>query len=165
MDQNEYLNRVAEDCMEVLTNLSIPYRNVTEFVINRRAKRWGQCKRLPDGFRISINHLLVDGKHEDGLRETLYHELLHTCPDCMNHGQKWKRYASTVKCATGYSIKRANTAEEKGLTVEEKIRPAKYVFRCTGCGEILEYHRKCKMVVEPWRFRCANCHGTFERIK
>ena len=66
MDQNEYLNRVAEDCMKVLDNLSVPYRNVTEFVINRRAKRWGQCKRLPDGFRISVNQLLVDGQHEDG---------------------------------------------------------------------------------------------------
>lgn len=40
MDQNEYLNQIAEDCMEVLDRLSIPYRNVTEFVINRRAKRW-----------------------------------------------------------------------------------------------------------------------------
>ena len=153
MDQQQYLNQIARECMEVLDNLSVPYRNVTEFVINRRAKRWGQCKRLPDGFRISVNHLLADGQHEDGLT------------DCMNHGAKWKKYASTVKCATGYSIKRANTAEEKGLTVEEKIRPAKYAFRCTGCGEILEYHRKCKMVLEPWRFRCANCHGTFERIK
>lgn len=165
MDQNEYLWQIAEECMEVLDRLSIPYRNVTEFVINRRAKRWGQCKRLPDGFRISINHLLVDGQHEDGLRETLFHELLHTCPDCMNHGQKWKQYASTVKCATGYVIKRCNSAEEKGLTPVDEVEGARYIFRCVSCGTLVTRQKRCRLVDKTYLFKCGICGGRIERIK
>ena len=60
----------------------------------------------------------------NGLKNTIIHELLHTCVGCMNHKAKWKFYADKVNRAYGYDdIKRTSTADEKG--VKEVIRKRK----------------------------------------
>lgn len=50
-------------------------------------KRWGQCTCLGgNNYAISINVILLrDDTNIDGLKNTIIHELLHTCPNCMKH--------------------------------------------------------------------------------
>lgn len=84
------LTEYAQKCMAELDTLEIQYGNVVEFKVNYRAKkRWGQCKRLSDGtFSININAIFLDERNEEqGLKNTIIHELLHTCTDCFNHGK------------------------------------------------------------------------------
>lgn len=107
-------------CMNELDRIGIPYGNVIDVTIKTRAKkRWGQCRKVPGGFTININVVLLDEKNDvDGLRNTIFHELLHTCPDCWNHGTQWKAYAAMIRRELGYNIQRTSSAEEKGVVKE-----------------------------------------------
>ena len=126
-----YLDTVAKECMYKLEKINIPYNTNVDFNVNPRFVKWGQCAKRVDGYHISVNKVLADGNHKDGLVNTLIHELLHTCPGCMNHGSTWKRYAGMVNNTYGISITRTNSAEEKGVDPEEvrKEKP-KYKFKC-----------------------------------
>ena len=87
-----------EHMYEVIQNdfkrLGIPCVSRDKLILDFFSQRaWGQCKTLGGGFFvIHINECLLGG-HFKGLKNTLAHELLHTCPNCFNHGSLWKKYA------------------------------------------------------------------------
>ena len=83
------LTAYAIECMNELDNIGIEYGNIIEFTVNTRAKkRWGQCRAVPGGYSINISSVLLDERNDEkGLKETIHHELLHSCKGCMNHGE------------------------------------------------------------------------------
>jgi len=168
MSEHEYLNRIAEQCLRDLTSMNIPYGNIRDFTVNRRSKmRWGQCRYMPDGFHININEALCDGKHEEGLKSTLIHEILHTCDGCMNHGNRWKHWAAIVHDNTGLNIQTGDTVQNKGFTEAEylaKRRPPKYKLMCKKCGLAVSYRSKSKVVKNYTNYRCGSCGGELELI-
>ena len=112
----EHLNIIARECMSTLAEIGIPCGEVVEFTVNTRAKkRWGQCIKRTDGYHININARLCDGEHDDGLKDTIIHELLHTCPECMTHGKQWRKWSRLVRDKTGINVQATNTATSKGL--------------------------------------------------
>jgi len=114
--KHEHLNEVAKECMEALEKIGIPYGNIVEFTVNTRAKRrWGQCVKKFDGYHINITTRLCDGEHDEGLKNTIIHELLHTCPESMDHGKEWRRWSRIVNDRIGICIQPTNTSTEKGL--------------------------------------------------
>lgn len=164
------LNIVAKECMKMLDDIGIKYGNVTEFKVNTRSRRWGQCKCVPGGYSINISIALLDERNDiNGLKNTIIHELLHTCDGCMNHGPKWKAVASKVNDAYGYNIKRCSAASEKG--VEKDTRPKhkvieyKYEIRCEDCGHIYKRSKMSKVIQHPELYLCSHCHGKLKRIK
>ena len=69
--------------MRELEIIGIKCGNVIKLEVNTRAmKRWGQCTCLGgNNYAISINVILLrDDTNIDGLKNTIIHELLHTCP-------------------------------------------------------------------------------------
>lgn len=163
--RQEYLESVAQQCIDDLEYLNIPYGHIYDFSINTRArKRWGQCKRTQNGFTININERLLDGKHEEGLRNTIYHELLHTCPKSFNHGTKWKHYASIVRERLGYNIKRCDSEEEKGFNKTPPTE-ARYIMECSKCGVKIGRERRGKFVNNPQSYIHSGCGGYFKRVK
>ena len=168
MTEQERLEQVAEECMYQLSYLRIPVGNVRGFTVNRRAiSRWGQCKQRPEGYYINISSILCDGKHDDGLRSTIFHELIHTCPGCMNHGEKWKHWAAIVTEHTGLIIQRADSCEDKGVDRDliRSKRNYKYEFKCNGCGAIVKRERASRFTKNYEHYVCAKCKGKFTRIK
>lgn len=139
------LNSVAYDCMEKLSAINIPYSHAVAFSVNKRAKkRWGQCRRESNGtYSININvNLLKEENDIEGLENTIIHELLHTCPNCMNHGPEWKKYAKMVYDSYGYNIQRCANAYEKGINGAEKPKEPerkKYERRVYNSQYIAEY--------------------------
>ena len=103
------------NCMEKLDHIGIEYGNVIDVEINTRAKnRWGQCKRIPGGYTINVNAALLDENicpDDLGLKNTILHELLHSCNGCFNHGDKWKILAQKVYDEYGINIKRTSTSK------------------------------------------------------
>ena len=162
------LTRLANECMEMLDAIGIEYADRIDWQVNTRAKkRWGQCKRTPNGaYIISIsNRLLADNVTDDGAINTIIHELLHSVKGCMNHGENWKREASRVNRAYGINIKRCSSAEEKGVESIESIPKAiKYQFECKECGKV--YSRvKASNFTKNWQnYRCGCCGGEFTKI-
>ena len=142
--------KVMDECKA----LNIPIGRIKQIKINTRAsRRWGQCCREPDGYIIEIAAILLDDKTPDnGLYSTIAHELLHTCPGCMNHDTKWKAYATIMNDRYGYNIKRTDNAEDKGLPAGTKINPNKkeepnrFEITCNRCGHKYYYKREGKVV-------------------
>lgn len=163
------LQIVANECLKELQNIGIEFGNIVGFEINTRAKRrWGQCKAVPGGFKISISYILLDQRNSiDGLKNTIIHEVLHTCKGCQNHGKTWKYYAEKVNKAYGYNIKRCSTSEEKGIEFDERKSDAKRIkhsFECMKCGQIISRARESKFTKYYSHYRCGICGGNFEKI-
>lgn len=155
------------ECMSELDAIGIEYGTVTSWEVNTRAKsRWGQCKGLGHGYySINItNRLLADNIDDMATKNTIMHELLHTCEGCMNHGTEWQRLANKVNKVYGYNIKRTTSYEEKGIEQPEQPK-AKYVIGCPCCGAKWEYMRMTKAVQDPRRFLCGKCKKELVRIK
>lgn len=168
------INMIAIECMRELDVIGIKYGNVIKFEVNTRAKkRWGQCRKVGDNYIININQILLrDDTDIEGLKNTMIHELLHTCKGCMKHTGEWKRLAEKVNRYYGYNIKRCSDAEEKGVSKEqqqirkeERIqRQPKHKFRCINCGQEIIRYKESNFTKNPNRYRCAACGSRFEKV-
>ncbi len=169
------VNVIAIECMRELENIGIKCGNVIKIDVNTRSKkRWGQCRKIGNNYIIEVNQILLrEDTDIDGLKNTIIHELLHTCKGCMKHTGEWKQLAEKVNRYYGYNIKRCDSADEKGISEEQKekiqkertaTRKVKFIFKCTCCGQKVERCRESKFTKYPELYRCAVCHGKFERI-
>lgn len=130
---------------------------------------WGKCQSKKVNGKLVYNIFISDSllfAEEKEIMETILHELVHTCPECMNHGPKWKAYANRLNRKYGYNIKRESTSEEKNID-EETIKAHtnyKYEMQCQKCLNVIKLARKTKFVEHPELYRCK-CGGSFKRIK
>ena len=165
---NDYIPKV----IHILEACNIPYGDVISVEPNSRFRaRWGDCgyiDRKAKTFRIRIStYLLDEAVPEQALLDTLLHEYLHTCPGCQNHGAQWKLYAAKINARFGYSIKRANSEEEKGVpagVVQHRRMERKYAIQCCGCGKVFRYARMTGACKSPERYHCATCGGKLQRV-
>ena len=162
------LKQYAGFCMDLLDNIDVPYTPPTTWTVNTRAtRRWGQCRKRTAGYygynyHINISSLLLDERaSEKDLIETVLHELIHTCPNCMNHGVEWKRWADKVNRAYGYNISRTKCGEEESaaLMAENKKVNANYVCVCEKCGHEFYYRRYCRVIENPSNYTHTKCGG------
>ncbi len=155
-------DRLQNECIQEVTRLGIQLGPVTSWSINTRAKsRWGLCTRHPDGtYSIEIaESLLADDRiSEQSCKETMIHELLHTCKGCMRHTGTWKRYAEVINAYYGYHIKRVTEGAEKGVeNYEGTAEQYKYVFTCGNCGATIYRKRDSKFTRNYRHYGCARC--------
>lgn len=155
---DELMNSIWKD----LQSLGIPVSEkiIPQVTVNTRAKRRLGCSILREGvYTIEVSSRILD--QPELLRQTLVHELLHTCWGCRNHGARWKAYAQRVNDAWGLSVERTvKTQEALAPLREEKVR---YVLECTSCGAKYPRSRMSKAVKMPQRYRCR-CGGRLQRI-
>ncbi|MDO4620156.1 MAG: SprT-like domain-containing protein [Lachnospiraceae bacterium] len=129
----EYLQTILEECMAQLDELGVPYGKVTEIAVNSRARRrWGQCRKVQDGWKIAISDRLLVPEAESGLRDTVMHELIHTCPMCTNHGAMWKHFAEAVNQVYGYHIRRTASSTDMGLQEEQAAAALRWISDTNG---------------------------------
>lgn len=151
---------------KVLKSLNIPFIHPIEVTVNTRAKsRYGQCRKSADGYHINISEVLMrDSSDIRALDATLLHELIHTCPGCMNHGELWKTYGYRVYEKTGLEIERTSDYEKLyGIRLEkpkEQVESYKYGVYCPKCGHKWFYKRRSKAVLHPELYRCPDCKVT-----
>lgn len=159
----EKLNALCRELAEQLAALKIPVSNkiAPEVRVNSRAKRrLGCCYAQDGGYVIEVSAGLLEDRER--LRQTLVHELLHTCPGCRNHGERWKSYARRVNEAWGMEIRRLAPAE--GPTEPLRREKVKYILQCTRCGREFPRSRMSKAVKYPGRYRCP-CGGALRRVR
>ena len=157
----ERINELLAEVIEQARALGIPVSEdiVPEVRLNRRATgRFGCCIRRAGIYTIELSERLLKAR-ETAVRQTLAHEVLHTCRGCANHGARWKSYAARMNEAYGYAIARTDTCEKLG--VEDTVQ-ARYLVVCTRCGAQFRRSRKSKLVEHPERYRCR-CGGRLER--
>lgn len=162
------LQSLGAICIKELEDVGLKPGKVTVWHVNDRARtRWGQCRKNPDGtFEIEIaKQLLVDDRiSEKACKETILHELLHTCPGCMKHTGMWKTYARYINSLYGYKIKRVTLGKEKGVeNYEAKQQPVKYVYICEVCGAVVKRKRESNFTRNYKQYRCGRCGGRFRK--
>lgn len=111
--------------------------------------------------------MLNEQNSEKGLKNTIIHELLHTCDGCFNHGEEWKKQAQKVNREYGYQIQRVSTAEEKGIvydTREIKPKQINHIVHCCNCGKIYTRNKNSKLITHTHLYRCGKCNGNLELI-
>lgn len=160
------LKTYIKKAINMLESAGVHCGNIIDCEVNTRAKRWGQCRKVPDGYVISINASLLDERNaEDGLMNTILHELIHSVKGCFNHGKNWKAVAEKINRKYGYNIKRISSAEEKGVSSETiPKRNVKYKFVCSGCGAEVVRERASKFTNNCQNYHCAKCGGSFEQV-
>ena len=153
------LYKVYSDCCAICFSLDIPIADCIHVEVNSRAKkRWGLCTKNRDGsYTIQISErLLADDISEEATFNTMLHELLHTCNNCMNHGAEWKHWADIInRKYPQYNIKRTTSCEEKGVESTESL--AKYIITCNECGRTWHYMRNCGVVKRVKKCKCPYC--------
>lgn len=169
------LQKLFKECKEELDCIGIKYGCIESITINTRAKkRWGQCKITLNSqywenriFSINISErLLHDDISDNSCKNTIMHEIIHTCEYCFNHGSEWKHIADIVNdCYSFYNIKRCTSSEEKGINEEIEKKESKYILRCTKCGKLFYKDRICNAVRYPEDYTHKLDGGQLERIK
>lgn len=144
------LKKIIEECFAILDDLQIPYdKNVTIKYNGRITKKWGYCRKLKLGFEISIAKVLGYSDTPDKtIKSVLLHELLHTCPDCFNHGKQWKKYAKLIKKRYNIKISTTSNAEDMGINPH-------YYIKCRKCDVKAWYPMKPRNMEQ----RCPVCNS------
>lgn len=160
LDVNCLLHAVASEARAA--GIPISDKISPRVQINRRATgRFGACIRRPDGsFVIELSDRLVTAP-ELSCRQTLAHELLHTCYGCQNHKKRWHTYADKMNEAYGYRIMRTDTPEALGVEMDKS---EKYVAVCVACGMEFPRTRRSRLISHPEYYRCSKCGGKL-RVK
>ena len=148
------LQEVYKECLKELDDINIKYGNISAIYTNARFKStWGKCRldKKHNTYKIEINPCLLNDDISDiSLKDTIIHEILHTCKNCLNHGTEWKRLANIVnKKYPQYHIKRTTSAKEKEVEHEYK-----YILECTLCKRRIGYHRISNAVKHPEYYTC-----------
>ena len=156
------LQAAGRYCIIRLEELGIRCGSVVFALDTRARRRWGSCRRLPDGsYRIGISPKLLEAPAES-LYNTLYHELLHAATGCTGHTGRWKVLAERVGPVLGTDIKRTATWAEKGLE-EQSDTAVRYRFVCIGCGAQVVRYRACLFTKRYKHYRCGRCGGSFRK--
>lgn len=171
MYTRQQLNQWLREEQKNLIGLGIPVSDdICPVIRISKATSWyGQCQqnRVCQGkryqFQISISAYHLQSSQR-AIRNTLIHELLHTCPGCLNHGAKWKGYASLVQQQWGYQIIRAGGDKDSDSAIEAARQEkragyqTKYLLVCAKCGQEFIRYRKSNLVLHPEKYRCK-CGG------
>lgn len=129
-------------------------------LLNKRAKkRYGRCIHTAEKYTIELSAFL-ENADPVFVYTVAAHEILHTCPGCMNHGAKWKQYAAQLKKRYGYEITRTANVS---LLPETGAPEAKYAFKCTMCCAVIRRQKMSKLVQHLERYRCK-CGGKLVRL-
>jgi hypothetical protein len=157
----------------------VPHNISPQVKVNSRPKRrLGCCHKEGCSFVIEISKFMLDAAYDAAdcdtrnaaisrIRNTLAHEVLHTCRECFDHGPLWRTYAGMMNKAYGYSITRISEksdADSCGTSDDAGDPDYNYMIRCTSCGK--EYPRQnftCVMK-KINAYRC-NCGGQLEWYK
>lgn len=164
------LNRLYLECSEELRRINMDVSSkIVKVTVNGRLKTTlGICRYdyRTGNYRIEINPaLLADGVDELEVKDTIIHEMLHTCPGCMTHGWEWKRRADRVNRMLGYHVSRtASRKDMEAAGVEVKREEWKYALECVECGTQWKYKRWSKSLENPSRYRCGKCHSELKTV-
>ena len=150
--------------------------NYTLELNNRALKRFGRCEaKSGNRYVIQINEFHNKLSPETSVMNTLIHELLHSLPQCMNHGEIWKRYANMYNRAYGTTISRLSPLEGDYKIFKEEIdkqrghtqhknhsvySDGKHKITCSKCNKSWYYERAgrvVKLAMQNKKLKCPHC--------
>lgn len=108
------LYKAYEEAKKNIKSLGYEIGPIVEFRMSSRYRRaWAKCYRNnhEDTFRIGISDRLLNANPES-VKDTIYHEVIHTIPYCFNHGPCFKSVVKKCNDKFGRHISVQTTAQE-----------------------------------------------------
>lgn len=156
---------IFEEVVEEFDFNDIPIADSVDMILhfNKTISALGCCKwkRINNKCYYAIYLSEYALEDEELIRNTIAHELVHTCPHCKNHGKYFKQYGAMVKTKLGYNIQtKAGEKEAKKSGIKDAITAkAKYYIKCCDCGQGFYRMKRSKVVAYPSEYRCGRCGG------
>lgn len=167
-DLLQYVNECTNELDLIGINYTLPKRWESS---KRLTWKYGYCKislfrNKPTIEKIVISERLLDERiPEHILKDTIIHELIHTCDGCYDHGSKFQSIARQINNAYGYLIEtRVNDADHKIVSSIYKPKERKYKISCPTCGKTWGYKIKSKAYKYPEKFICTKCKSKLVRV-
>ena len=159
------LDKIAQECIREVKAAQIPAQDDRIVLITaKKMKDWGVCVATPRRFEIHINlRMLSDQCPVKSLKETVIHELIHTCPDAYDHGELFRHYARIMDERYGYEV----LSESDEDAVFHPDMPVLRRLVCPKCGVHSDIRSKEQLrVYEERRERglhdfCSFCESAF----
>ena len=118
------------------------------------ANEWGY-KRTRVIKSATITICRHKNRTENGIKETIIHELIHTLKNCQNHKSEFKWYCEIIQKYLGYSCLSGQHEDTKS---NEYLENYKHFLVCTYCNKIV---RKGTRFTKPYQRpdirRCCTC--------
>lgn len=158
------LNRLYVECVNEMLSIGMDISDrIIRVSVNKRLSRaLGRCIVSGRAYAIEVQPcMLADDVDERTTKNTIMHELIHTCPGAFNHGPEFQRRARRVNSLLGYSV---STTTDVGVLEHAGVQLKKPTYRyacvCTACGKTTSrYQRWTSKLehVEDWRH--IPCHA------
>lgn len=160
------LNEIYQEELDKAKRAGLPIPKIIPDTIEtmKATSKFGDCRwsgikdNEKQNIRIRISTYHLDNS-EDDVRQTIAHEICHTCPG-HGHDPEWRKWANILNRTYGYHISRLGTANAGcTLNAPERPRPRGHLVVCTACGK--EYHRTrhSNLTLHPDNYSCGLCHG------
>ncbi|MBQ3407604.1 MAG: SprT-like domain-containing protein [Clostridia bacterium] len=188
---DDKLQKLFCECKSELNGIGIDIENenigdISIGIGKRNCKRYGCCKQenpiksTKYIEKIGRNRYIKYGQYkshkieiskwvmnlnDDIIKNTIMHEIIHCFPNCSNHGEHFKKYASYINSRLGYDIsrvgdKRKDMAESN---IQEEAEKYNYKIECTNCGyNFLRKRLNCNF---SRKYRCGKCGGKLQTMK
>ena len=162
MFDERIMKKLTSECENELKSIGYQLPTINYKINNRAKTRLGQCKQKIKNvyyeINLSSNYMdeYIKMNRIDKIKNTIIHELLHTMPNCMNHGNEWQKHANIVNKKLGYNISRLATVENE--VKKELIKKSKYQIECE-CGQTYFYNRKTKYMDRLETCSCHKCNS------
>lgn len=125
---------------------------IVKITITKARSYWAQIKYVRKNcYELRVSNVFNEIKNEQSfhnrLMSCMIHELIHTLPECWNHGKSFKTIANIVnKYHPEFNIQTATIV--KDVDIKESVLIIRYVVKCNNCGAESKYTRKPKI----WQF-------------
>lgn len=138
---------------------------VLEYSNGKNVHTLGTCQRLCDNqYKIVINRKFAEVSNIETVHNVIVHEILHSLPNCMNHGKEWKNAANKYNRKYNTNISRTTPTECLGDYSEVIKSTNIYEVKCCNCGKVFGRSRMSDLIKNTSSYHCK-CGGKLTRIK
>lgn len=139
---HEMLKNMMQECIADMVNIGIPVQieKINDIYLGDVKGSFAMCCYDKVGadytnFNIVISKKIIKHMNDEvvvaNVKNSIYHELIHTCSDCqMGHNETWLEYA--VICDNKLNAKTRARQDEKVYLNRAKGKI--YTYRCEHCG-------------------------------
>ena len=138
--------------------------SVPQLFKRKSTKAAGRCRPVGSSYIIELNPIMLkfgkDGKKF--IEDVVAHELVHTLPHCLNHGNEFHRMANKVKRLMGYEIGTSMDDDASEYLYKYLLddKP-NYKLVCDKCKREIPFNRLNNYIKYPEDYK-DNCGGSFK---
>ena len=158
------INKALDNAYDVLSKVVPEFKKpiIREIKVGKSRTHWATISKHGTGdFTLRVSNVYESIADEDAakqrLESTIIHEVIHTLPNCFNHGYYFKKWAARVNFNyPQYSIQRCTSMEDFGI--KRKQTDYKYKLTCS-CGKEFLYKKKRWWFDSLSGCTCPHCKG------